>query len=139
MTGSTPQEQDRGPAGTPGGPAKKDATIHSGAARRRTWPSIVGAGGAFIVLAGIGLPMAAIVVETGGRVCASTFFDPLPTWWHVALYGLIPLSCFVTLLAASRALGGYRRYLGWLNGAAAARPWLSPVGLAHNSGLGAAL
>lgn len=39
---------------------------------------------------GVLLPAAVIAIELGSRMCADSFFDPMPTWWHVALVALVP-------------------------------------------------
>lgn len=44
------------------------------------------------VLFGIVVPICMITVELLSHVCAQTFFDPLPTFGHVLLVSLIPLS-----------------------------------------------
>lgn len=45
----------------------------------------------FFLIAGMLLPLLAIGIELGTRVCASLFFDPLPTVWHTALALFVPL------------------------------------------------
>lgn len=41
---------------------------------------------------GVLIPVAVIVIECMTRMCASTFFDPLPTPWHVAVALTVPLA-----------------------------------------------
>ncbi|MGH9903458.1 MAG: VIT domain-containing protein, partial [Pyrinomonadaceae bacterium] len=43
------------------------------------------------MLAGVVLPAVAVGVEVTTRMCAETFFDPIPTLWHVLLAAFVPL------------------------------------------------
>lgn len=51
----------------------------------------------YIVTFGILLPIAAMTFELFTGICASAFFDPLPTVWHAIIFGLIPASNLIGL------------------------------------------
>lgn len=53
---------------------------------------------AFIVFAGIVLPLAAVGFEMALRFCSFTF-DPIPTWWHCVLLLAVPVSSLLVLRA----------------------------------------
>ncbi|MGE0826012.1 MAG: VIT domain-containing protein [Candidatus Binatia bacterium] len=59
----------------------------------------------FILLFGVLLPLITISVESVYRLCATTLFDPLPTWWHVVWVGCVPLGNFLGWLVC-RGGGG---------------------------------
>ncbi|HSJ02398.1 MAG TPA: hypothetical protein VK956_08095, partial [Verrucomicrobium sp.] len=42
------------------------------------------------------MPCYSLTYEIVTRACAGTFFDPLPTWWHVLAILPVPLTCFLT-------------------------------------------
>ena len=46
----------------------------------------------FNLVAGVILPAIAITIEASTQVCASVFFDPIPTAWHLAMVILMPLA-----------------------------------------------
>lgn len=56
-------------------------------------------GGFYIVAFGVLLPLAAMIFELLTQVCASVFFDPLPTVWHIILFGMIPAFNLIGYLA----------------------------------------
>ena len=51
--------------------------------------------GVTLALFGVVLPAVVIVVELLTGMCASTFFDPIPTPWHLAMAASVPLANFV--------------------------------------------
>lgn len=51
---------------------------------------------------GVFLPTLVLVLEAATGFCASTFFDPIPTFWHIALVGCVPA---VTFFACYALLG----------------------------------
>ena len=67
---------------------------------------------------GVVLPVITLLVELATGFCASVFFNPLPTFWHVLLVALVPginLAAWVALVKFDdRRLA----LLGWLNGVA---------------------
>lgn len=46
---------------------------------------------AFFVFAGVILPIITLCVELYSGLCASVFFNPIPTLWHVLLVAAVPL------------------------------------------------
>ncbi|HEX7333095.1 MAG TPA: hypothetical protein VF290_16445 [Pyrinomonadaceae bacterium] len=46
----------------------------------------------FNMVAGVILPAIAITVEASTQLCASAFFDPIPTAWHLVMVILVPLA-----------------------------------------------
>ena len=45
----------------------------------------------FVRIFGVGLPALTLVLELLTHMCGLDFFDPIPTWWHVALVASVPL------------------------------------------------
>jgi hypothetical protein len=74
--------------------------------------------GLFILLFGIVLPLITLGVELGTHLCASIFFDPIPTIWHVLLVGFVPLANLLVYLAVWKGKTPYRSKLGLINGIA---------------------
>lgn len=48
----------------------------------------------FTLFAGVIMPAISVSVETMTHICAETFFDPIPTLWHVVLVIFVPLAQF---------------------------------------------
>jgi len=71
--------------------------------------------GAFLLSFGVILPVLTLVIECLTHQCANTFFDPIPTWWHVALVALVPAGNLGVWLAARRGGSAHPRALGHLN------------------------
>ncbi len=46
----------------------------------------------FILFAGVIMPAISITVEATTHMCAETFFDPIPTMWHLMLVIFVPLA-----------------------------------------------
>src|SRR5688572_18172131 len=46
----------------------------------------------FTLFAGVIMPVISITVEATTHVCAETFFDPIPTAWHLLLVVFVPLA-----------------------------------------------
>lgn len=65
-----------------------------------------------LVLFGMLLPLLAIVVELSSKICATSFFDPLPTIGHVFLFGSIIVGAFALCAEQVRR----PRLVGWLSG-----------------------
>src|SRR5687767_2566378 len=55
-------------------------------------PRAVNPLGIFFWLFGILLPLFTLGFELVTHACATDFFDPIPTWWHVLLVALVPAS-----------------------------------------------
>src|ERR1051325_5263116 len=56
----------------------------------------------FTMLGGIVLPAVSILVETTSHICAETFFDPIPTTWHVVMVVFVPLAHLQVWLALKK-------------------------------------
>ena len=71
-----------------------------------------------ILLFGAIFPAAVIGLELISGMCANAFFDPLPTYWHALVAGLVPASNLLAwyYLQDSRQQGA--RWMAFLNGAA---------------------
>ncbi|MGE0128743.1 MAG: VIT domain-containing protein [Blastocatellales bacterium] len=74
--------------------------------------------GALMVFAGVVLPSVAILIEITTRICAETFFDPLPTIWHKVLVIAVPLANLYVIRELRRDDAEYRWRLGVANGLA---------------------
>lgn len=72
----------------------------------------------FLLIFGVILPVITLTIEFLTHQCAGIFFDPIPTWRHVALVALVPLVNFGVWLAANRRSCPRPRMLGHLNAAA---------------------
>jgi hypothetical protein len=71
----------------------------------------------FLVTCGVILPLVALFVELASGMSTEVFIDPLPTPWHIAYVGLVPVSALAAVAVSSPS----RRQLRWLsvlNGAA---------------------
>ncbi len=56
----------------------------------------------FLLGAGIIFPLISLGMELGTRGCASSFFDPIPTWAHVGLVLLMPAAIFFPWMGRKR-------------------------------------
>src|SRR5687767_6816522 len=72
----------------------------------------------FLLLFGIALPLLTLLIELSTHQCAEAFFDPIPTWWHVALVALVPAANFMAWRAARQQPQQPQRWLAHLNGIA---------------------
>jgi hypothetical protein len=64
------------------------------------------------ILSGIIVPLAAILTEKITQICASTFFDPTPTDWHLLLIALVPITNLLGELLLRPSLSAR---MGWVN------------------------
>ncbi len=64
------------------------------------------------------LPVISIMVETTSHICAQTFFDPIPTLWHVIMVVFVPLAHFQVWLAVDKGSTERPVLLGLANAAA---------------------
>ncbi|MCA9441473.1 MAG: hypothetical protein KC964_11740, partial [Candidatus Omnitrophica bacterium] len=71
-------------------------------------------------IAGIVLPTIVLLVELSSGMCAESFFDPIPTIWHVLFVAFVPVSNFLLLFGLQKPMEWNWRLLGWLNGIAIA-------------------
>jgi Vault protein inter-alpha-trypsin domain len=69
------------------------------------------------ICAGILLPLITLIVELSTKMCATEFFDPIPSLWHVLVVGLVPLANAQILWSL------YRNYLQRINFLA----WISAI------------
>jgi hypothetical protein len=67
---------------------------------------------------GVLVPVATLIFEAITRFCAKEVFDPMPTFWHGLLVGLVPAANAWGLMDAS-ALGPKGRRARWLMNSAA--------------------
>lgn len=74
--------------------------------------------GALIVFAGVVLPSISIFIEIVSRICAETFFDPLPTVWHKILVIATPLANLYVIRELRQDDAEYNWRLGAANGLA---------------------
>ncbi len=71
---------------------------------------------ALLFLGGVVLPLIAWLIEVLTRFCAANIFDPLPTWWHAMLVGLVPVGNLLAQRELMRPAGVRHHWLIWLNG-----------------------
>ena len=79
------------------------------------------------------MPCYSVGYELYTHACAGTFFDPLPTWWHVLAILPVPVTCFLTWKCRRQPTESLVKLLSILNRAAwpvallygAAYLWLS--------------
>src|SRR5262245_30289451 len=48
--------------------------------------------GEALLIFGVIYPAGVIALEAVSHMCANSFFDPMPTWWHVLAAALVPAS-----------------------------------------------
>ena len=70
------------------------------------------------LLPGVVLPLVTLGVELSTRMNAETFFDPLPTWFHVLLVALVPAANACAWWAARGENPRHLRWIALANGAA---------------------
>jgi hypothetical protein len=92
-----------GGAGKPGG-SRPPALPRAGF----RWPWV-------FLFFGVVLPALTWAGEWALGMCASEFFDPLPTLWHVGLVGLVPVALWFVYRTIQRQDGGR---VGWAAGCA---------------------
>jgi len=71
-----------------------------------------------IALFGILLPIITLGVEFFTHMCAETFFDPIPTIWHILLISFVPLANILVLLSLKKDDVSNLTRLGIVNGIA---------------------
>jgi hypothetical protein len=89
--------------GVPGGPV------------RPLWASTVVL--TLTMVGGIVLPAVSILVEATSHICAETFFDPIPTTWHVVMVVFVPLVQLQVWLAVKKGSTERPVLLGLANAA----------------------
>lgn len=66
-------------------------------------------------LFGILLPVGTITFEANTHACAEVLFDPIPTWWQLALIALVPVANLATWIAIERGRRTWIPRLAHLN------------------------
>ena len=69
----------------------------------------------FTLFAGVILPAVSITVEATTHICADTFFDPIPTIWHLLLVIFVPLAQLQVWFAIRRVAADRLALAGFLN------------------------
>ncbi|HRH40030.1 MAG TPA: VIT domain-containing protein [Pyrinomonadaceae bacterium] len=69
----------------------------------------------FIVCAGILLPVITLIFELSTKMCADSFFDPVPSLWHVLVVGLVPLANTQILWSLYRNNLERINFLAWIS------------------------
>jgi hypothetical protein len=87
-------------------PASAPVSLASGPPRK---PSL------WLALLGVVLPALTLLIELTTGMCAATFFDPMPTIWHVLLAAFVPAANGVALNTILRHDARRRTALGWAN------------------------
>ncbi len=65
----------------------------------------------FTFFAGVIMPTISVTVEATTHICASDFFDPIPTVGHLMMVIFVPLAQFHVWIALRRGCG-IARHLG---------------------------
>ena len=71
-------------------------------------------------LLGVIYPAAVIGIELLTRVCAKSFFDPMPTYWHALAVGFVPASNLLLWLHLEHGRPRAIKWLAFANGVAIA-------------------
>jgi hypothetical protein len=74
--------------------------------------------GILLLIVAVLIPLATLFIEFATGMCADTFFDPMPTLWHVALVAMVPVSNAFVWAAVRFNDSRRRALLGWANGVA---------------------
>ncbi len=69
----------------------------------------------FTFFAGVIMPALSITVEATTHICAETFFDPIPTVWHLLLVIFVPLAQLQVWFAIRRRTPDRLALAGFLN------------------------
>lgn len=67
---------------------------------------------------GVVLPAVTLSLELITGMCASTFFDPIPTLWHVLMVALVPIFNAAVCVQVLRGRCRHPLLTGWINGIA---------------------
>jgi len=70
----------------------------------------------FILFGGVILPIISITLEASTHICADTFFDPIPTVWHLLLVVFVPLAQLQGWFALRRGAPDRLTLAGLTNG-----------------------
>jgi hypothetical protein len=69
----------------------------------------------FFIFAGILLPLATLIFELSTKMCAETFFDPIPSLWHVLVVGFVPLANAQILWSLHKKRLEHITFLSWIS------------------------
>jgi len=72
--------------------------------------------GVLLLILGVLLPVITILFEWFTGISAEALFDPMPTWFHVVVVALVPISNSWLWMAARRRHSDHEGWLGWLSG-----------------------
>lgn len=72
----------------------------------------------FLLIFGVMVPVLAIVIETTTHMCATSFFDPLPSPAHILLFALIPLCNLLTVIGLWKDISAFYAINSLMNGMA---------------------
>ena len=67
------------------------------------------------MLGGVIMPAISITVEATSHICAETFFDPIPSTWHLLLVIFVPIAQLHVWFTIRRGTAQNLRRAGWLN------------------------
>jgi len=59
-------------------------------------------GYALAIIFGVALPAITIIVEAASGMCASSFFDPIPSYYHLLLIAFVPIGNLFTCVAIKK-------------------------------------
>ena len=79
----------------------------------------IGKPGRAVLFFGVILPFITLALEFFTHFCASTFFDPIPSFWHVLAVAAVPITNLMLWRALRRRSKSRWRLLSWCNGIAA--------------------
>lgn len=71
----------------------------------------------FLLFTGVILPVISITLEASTHICANFFFDPIPSFWHLAIVVFVPLAQLQTWFAIRRRDPERLRLASLTNGA----------------------
>lgn len=97
------------------GPVEPAPEITTPAPSARGEPSLRRAPALWLALLGVVLPALTLLIELTTGMCAATFFDPVPTLWHVLLAAFVPVANGVALNTILRRDARRRTALSWAN------------------------
>jgi len=75
---------------------------------------------AWLLALGVVYPVIVIGIELVTQICAQTFFDPMPTWGHMAAIAFVPMSNFVIWMYLEHGGPWSVKWLAFANGVAIA-------------------
>lgn len=73
-----------------------------------------------LLILGVIFPAVVILLELTAQICAQTFFDPMPTWWHVLAVCFVPASNLLVWMHLRNSWPYNVKWLALANGGAIA-------------------